>query len=87
MSLLSIYICIFAYLILVNVHNCTKSQGPGKQVVFTYIGQCTGKDDLPIMVHPWDITREGKNNYYVGGNVTIRKDIEDGFDSNVTTTN
>lgn len=63
--------------------NSSKSTVPGKQVVFTYIGQCSGKDDLPILVHPWDITREGKNNYFVGGNVTIKEDIVDGFDSKI----
>lgn len=75
-------IIIITLLIAFNMHeSVAKSNVPGKQVVFTYIGQCLGKDNLPIMVHPWDITREGKNNYFVGGNVSIKEDIVDGFDS------
>lgn len=55
-----------------------------KQVVFTKIGQCSHKPNLPIEIHPMDIIREGRNNYYISGNVTLHQDFDNGFNCKKT---
>lgn len=51
----------------------------GKQVVVLNITQCQGHPDLAVFIPPMKIIQEGKNDYFIDGEIIFKQDFLNGF--------
>lgn len=49
------------------------------QLVIVNLTQCDGHENLPVYVQPMDIIQEGRNDYFIKGNILFKENFTNGF--------
>ncbi|XP_055687507.1 uncharacterized protein LOC129792462 [Lutzomyia longipalpis] len=50
-----------------------------RKLIFTYMGQCKGKEDLPVYLPDFKIEQANRNQYFMSGDIVVREPYPRGF--------
>ncbi|GAB0086606.1 uncharacterized protein DMENIID0001_141330 [Sergentomyia squamirostris] len=59
--------------------NVCAADSADRKLIFTYMGQCQGKEDLPIYLPDFKVEQTNRSQYFMSGDIIVKEPFPRGF--------